>query len=131
MQVRSILGSLLVVHQQLRPLDLPLGERKKLHEIHQLMLDDPNYQNISPEEEAAMKAAVSASRELKKLGARTTNKSAAMDYRSVLEELNQMVSLQFLFRLYRFIYCLPNPLDFRTFLSHRCSGSRVRESFQP
>lgn len=31
-------------------------------------------------------------RGLKKLGARTTNKSAAMDYRAVLEQINDMVS---------------------------------------
>lgn len=74
-------------------LDLPLGERKKLPEIRQLMIEDPSYQDISPEEEAVLKEAVLAARDLNKLGACTTNKSAAMDYHAVLEEINDMVSL--------------------------------------
>ena len=73
--------------------DLPLGERKKLPEICQLMLEDPAYQDMSPEEEAKLKEALLAARDVKKLGARTTNKSAAMDYRAVLEQINNMVSL--------------------------------------
>lgn len=72
--------------------DLPLGERKKLPEIRQLMLEDPTYQDMSPEEEAKLKEDLLATRGLKKLGARTTNKSAAMDYRAVLEQINDMVS---------------------------------------
>ena len=79
-----------------RPLDIPesmdYGERKKLAEIRQLMLEDATYQDMSPEQETELKEAVLASRNLKKLGARTTNKSAAMDYRAVLNEINDIVS---------------------------------------
>ena len=57
------------------------------------MLEDPAYQDMSPEEEAKLKEALLAARDVKKLGARTTNKSAAMDYRAVLEQINNMVSL--------------------------------------
>ena len=73
-------------------LDLPVGEWKKLAEIRQLMLEDATYQDMSPEQETELKEAVLASRNLKKLGARTTNKSAAMDYRAVLNEINDIVS---------------------------------------
>lgn len=59
------------------------------------MLDDPAYQDMSAEQETTLKDAVLEARNLKKLGARTTNKSAAMDYRAVLEEINDMVSTSY------------------------------------
>lgn len=64
-----------------------------MREIRQLMLDDPAYQDMSAEDEAVLKEALVAVRNTKKLGARTTNKSAAMDFRAVLEEINDMVSI--------------------------------------
>lgn len=93
------------------------------------MLDDPKYHNISQEVEDEMKDAVLAVRELKKLGARTTNKSAAMDYRAVLEEMNRMVSShRCILSLY--VY-LPAALDCSPFLSHRRGDSCIRQSLQP
>ena len=61
------------------------------------MLDDPAYQDMSAEDEAVLKEALVAARNMKKLGARTTNKSAAMDFRAVLEEINDMVRMSMLF----------------------------------
>ena len=61
------------------------------------MLDDPAYQDMSAEQETTLKDAVLEACNLKKLGARTMNKSAAMDYRAVLEEINDMVRMSMLF----------------------------------
>lgn len=57
-------------------------------ELRQLILDDPAYQNLTTEEEDEMKRVVLELRELKKVGARPTNKSAAQDYRAQMTQMN-------------------------------------------
>ena len=68
--------------------DLGLGERIKIKELHQLVCDDPAYQNLTMEEEDEMKQDVLELHEQKKVGARPTNKSAAQDYRTEMTQMN-------------------------------------------
>jgi hypothetical protein len=51
-------------------------------------MDDPSYQNLTTEEEDKLKQDTLEYRELKKVGARPTNKSAAQDYRAQLTRMN-------------------------------------------
>lgn len=71
--------------------DLGLGERIKVAELHQLIADDPAYQNLTREEEDQMKQDVLDHREMKKVGACPTNKSAAQDYRAQMLQMNTEV----------------------------------------
>lgn len=71
--------------------DLRLGDRKKMVEIRELVKGDSTYDNLTKEEEEEMKNELLSYRELKKKGARTTNKSAAQDYRSACANLNDEV----------------------------------------
>jgi len=57
--------------------DLGLGERIKLKELHQLVCNNPTYQNLTRDEEDRMKLDVLELHEQKKVGARPTNRSAA------------------------------------------------------
>jgi hypothetical protein len=63
--------------------------------------EDPAYQNLSKDQEEEMKSEVRKVRQLKKTGARATNKSAAQDYRAGVSELDRMVSL----RVTKLFYC--------------------------
>ena len=76
--------------------DLELGERIKLPELRQLVADDPAYNNLTLEEEDQLKRDVLELREQKKIGARTTNKSAAQDYRAQMTQMNNEVRFLFL-----------------------------------
>jgi hypothetical protein len=76
-------------------LDLGLGDKKKMAEIRELIKDDSTYENLTKEQEEEMKNEVLAFRELKKKGARITNKSSAQDYRSVCGNMNDEVSQSF------------------------------------
>lgn len=60
-------------------------------ELRQLVTDDPAYQNLTTEEEDKMKQVVLEHREKKKVGARSTNKSAAQDYRAHMTRMNAEV----------------------------------------
>ena len=60
-------------------------------EIRELLKEDPTYDNLTKEQEEEMKNELLAHRDLKKKGARTTNKSAAQDYRNVCGSLNDEV----------------------------------------
>ena len=73
-------------------LDLALGEKKKMAEIRDLIKEDSTYDNLTKEQEEEMKNELMSFRNLKKKGARTTNKSSAQDYRSVCGNLNDEVS---------------------------------------
>jgi hypothetical protein len=61
-------------------------------EIRELIKEDSSYQNLTKEQEEEMKNELLSFREMKKKGARTTNKSSAQDYRSVCGNLNGEVS---------------------------------------
>jgi hypothetical protein len=76
--------------------DLELGERVKLTELHQLITDDPTYQNLTVEEEDKMKQDVLELCEQKKVGARPTNKSAAHDYRAQMMQINDEARCYFI-----------------------------------
>ncbi|KAF8164199.1 hypothetical protein BJ912DRAFT_1068484 [Pholiota molesta] len=82
------------VHKKAKEVNssLPMGERKTLLEIRQLVHEDPTYQNLSNEQEEEMKGEVRKARQHKKLGARLTNKSAAQDYRDGVSELDRMIA---------------------------------------
>jgi hypothetical protein len=91
--------------------DLPVGERVKVAELRNLVAEDPAFQNLSTELEEEMKQAVLDHRELKKVGARPTNKSAAQDYRGQLTQMNfevrfPLAALIFLITLFRLMLCL-------------------------
>ena len=73
-------------------LDLNLGEKKKMAEIRELIKGDTTYDNLTNEQEEEMKNELLSFREMKKKGARTTNKSSAQDYRSVCGNMNDEVS---------------------------------------
>lgn len=55
------------------------------------MKDDPDFQNLTKAQETEMREELLASRDLKRLGARPSNRSAAQDYRRQLEQLNNEV----------------------------------------
>lgn len=69
-----------------------MGNRVRLPEIRAMVKEDPSYQNLTKEQEQEMKAEVMALRHQKKVGARPTNQSAALDYRRHLTALNDEVS---------------------------------------
>ena len=73
-------------------LDLKLGDKKKMVEIRELIKEDSSYHNLTKEQEEEMKNELLSFREMKKKGARTTNKSSAQDYRSVCGNMNDKVS---------------------------------------
>lgn len=102
-------------------------------EIRELVKEDSTYDNLSKEAEEEMKNELLSYRELKKKGARTTNKSAAQDYRSVCGSLNDEV-------------CQPSPSMFNLItviqisaLSERTgavvvaffSRSHIEDTFEP
>jgi hypothetical protein len=108
---------------------LPLGERKGLVEIRQLMNDDPAYTNLSEEQEAAMKKDVVDARELKRLGARTTNKSAAFDYRAAMDQMRDMVRCIISRYLIHFMRLVP--VGHLYLVSHWCFNCRVLQPNSP
>jgi hypothetical protein len=57
-----------------------------------MVKEDSSYHNLTKEQEQEMKAEVMALRQQKKVGARPTNRSAALDYRQNLTALNDEVS---------------------------------------
>jgi hypothetical protein len=77
--------------------DLGVGERIKMAELQNLIDEDPAYQNISTELEDEMKQVVLEHRELKKVGARPSIKSAAQDYRAQMTRMNTEVCGHFTF----------------------------------
>jgi hypothetical protein len=54
--------------------------------------DDPKFQDLSKAQETELRDELLSARELKRLGARPSNRSAAQDYRRRLEHLNDEVS---------------------------------------
>ena len=69
-----------------------MGNRVRLPEIRAMVREDPNFQNLTKEQEQEMKDEVMALRQEKKVGARPTNQSAALDYRRNLKSINNDVS---------------------------------------
>ena len=69
-----------------------MGDRVRLPEIRAMVREDPNFQNLTKEQEQEMKDEVMALRQERKVGARPTNQSAAMDYRRNLSSINDEVS---------------------------------------
>ena len=69
-----------------------MGDRVRLPEIRAMVREDPNFQNLTKEQEQEMKDEVMALRQEKKVGAHPTNQSAALDYRRNLTFLNDEVS---------------------------------------
>jgi len=71
------------------------GDCAKLPEIRRLVMEDTDLQNLTEEGENTLKMAVTMQRDLKKIGARPSNKSSAMDYRAEVRDINDRVSLRF------------------------------------
>ena len=69
-----------------------MGDRVRLPEIRAMVREDPNFQNLTKEQEQEMKDEVMALRQERKVGACPTNQSAAMDYRRNLSSINDEVS---------------------------------------
>ena len=69
-----------------------MGNRVRLPEIRAMVREDPNFQNLTKEQEQEMKDEVMALHQEKKVGARPTNQSAALDYRCNLTSINDDVS---------------------------------------
>jgi hypothetical protein len=57
-----------------------------------MVREDPNFQNLTKEQEQEMKDEVMALRQEKRVGARPTNLSAALDYRRCVSFINDEVS---------------------------------------
>jgi hypothetical protein len=74
-----------------------MGNRVRLPEIRAMVREDPSYQNLTKEQEQEMKDEVVALRQQKKVGARPTNQSAALDYRRHLTALNDEASYDTIF----------------------------------
>ena len=68
-----------------------VGDRLRIAEIRQLVKDDPDFQDLSKAQETELREELLASRDLKRLGARPSNRSAAQDYRRQLKQLNNEV----------------------------------------
>lgn len=71
--------------------DRELGDRLRIAEIRQLVKDDPNFQDLTKAQETELRNELLSARDLKRLGARPSNRSAAQDYRRQLEQLNDEV----------------------------------------
>lgn len=71
--------------------DREVGDRLRIAEIRQLVKDDPDFQDLSKAQETELREELLASRDLKRLGARPSNRSAAQDYRRQLKQLNNEV----------------------------------------
>jgi hypothetical protein len=96
-------------------LDLKLGDKKNVAEIRDLIKEDSTYDTLTKEQEEEMKNELLSFRELKKKGARTTNKSSAQDYRSVCTNMNDEVnqpspSMFNLLTVFRYLPSLNEPV---------------------
>jgi hypothetical protein len=99
--------------------DLELGERIKVTELHQLIAENPNYQNFTIEEKEKLKQDVLELYEQKKVGAHPTNKSAAHDYHAQMMRINDEVHCCFIS-----YYFFVNPLQISA-LSERTGAAAV------
>lgn len=57
-----------------------------------MVKDDPNLQDLSKAQETELREELLSARDLKRLGARPSNRSAAQDYRRQVEQLNNEAS---------------------------------------
>lgn len=94
-------------------------------EIRELVKGDSTYDNLTKEEEEEMKNELLSYRELKKKGARTTNKSAAQDYRSACANLNDEVCQPVSFHV-QSDYCHTDICPLGT---NRCRGCCLHQPF--
>lgn len=69
----------------------PQGRRLKLKELRELVNDDADMQRLTLEEQEELKDELVAHRSLKTEGARPSNRSAALDYRTTVERINTEV----------------------------------------
>jgi len=76
-----------------------VGDCAKLSEIRRLVKEDADLQNLSEEGEERLKSSVLELRDLKKNGARPSNKSSASDYRLEVQDINNRMSLYFRYHL--------------------------------
>ena len=77
------------------------GDYAKLSELRQLVKEDPALQNLSEETEKLLKDDVVTMRDLKKTGARPSNKACSLDYRGEVRELNDRVSSSIVFSCWK------------------------------
>ena len=70
---------------------MPVGEKLKLQDLQNLIRKDPDLQNINKEERQEIMKALEDHRELKKTGARASNRAAAQDVQATLEQVNSKV----------------------------------------
>lgn len=68
------------------------GNCAKLSELRLLVKDDPALNNLSEDSMKLLKDGLLASRDVKKTGARPSNKACSLDYRAEVRELNDRVS---------------------------------------
>lgn len=68
------------------------GGCAKLSELRHLVKEDLALQNLSEEAEKLLKDGVLAMRDVKKIGARPSNKACSLDYRAEVQDLNDRVS---------------------------------------
>ena len=105
------------------PLDLDraVGDRLCINDLHQLVKDDPDFQNLSKAQEAELREELIALWEEKKQGVQPTNRLAAQDYHRHLEQFNDEVS--------KTIFICSLPLTYHCFIldqlpcfphRHRC-----------
>jgi len=64
------------------------GDCAKISEIHQLVKEDTDLQNLLKEDKQILKNPVTKLWDLKKNGACPSNKASAMDYRTEVKDLN-------------------------------------------
>jgi hypothetical protein len=98
------------------------GDCAKLPELRRLVREDTSLQNLSEEAEKLLRDDVVALRDLKKIGARPSNKACAMDYRTEVRNLNDRVSTSIIPCCLRFD---PFWLDLLTGSTHWCLGSGI------
>ena len=107
-----------------------MGEKLKLRELQNLIRDDPDLQNINNEEKQEIMKALEDHRELKKTGARASNRAAAQDVQATLERVNSEVR-QLLFLPFSLTshscrsIILPNALGFTPSCSSLAATSAI------
>jgi hypothetical protein len=72
--------------------DIPVGERKSLREIQELVRDDPELQNLTLDQEKELLKDLEDHRALKKTGARASNLAAAQDVYNTVTHIHSEVS---------------------------------------
>lgn len=86
-----LLASVIYIYNAPEYLDLPPGHRATLQELQRMGRDDPNLKDMSTSQEQVLIDALVEHRDFKRIGARPSNRAAALDTRFAVDKLNTEV----------------------------------------